>query len=440
MTTYSMDTSHHIILGNYTILRNIILFLDEQGVNKFSLTSKFIFCTLVQLDKITLTYTSIAKFELYKCVKSMHTFEINIEHLIVSKNITRLYIDEQYDAKRKPVNDMGNKFDPGNNLQKFVNLKEISFCSNFSGFNEQSSTSSSSILETLSTLTQLEKISFGKRFPSVHGTGFNGSINEMEKMINLKTIVFGYRFNRPIGGVIEKMTNLEEIYISGDFNQSLTPIFTLNKLKKLTIIGDFDKSLCGIEKMINLEYLQLCFCQSSNILIDGLSKLINLEVLNIYNYNGSVNELISLTKLKKLILCGDFNKPIDGFDQLINLEYLWLDNAFNQPIDKAFKPLSNRLKYFHIGSGFRESINIVYTLTNLKQIDAECFLDLNLEKLAKNNGLEIHMRGKFKLINNRYSISHSLNSLTVFYFFSNATVGILCRRNNCWDEVNVLFL
>jgi hypothetical protein len=128
----------------------------------------------------------------------------------------------------------------------------------------------------------------------------------MEKLVNVKSLYFGGRFNKPLGNSLNYLVNLEEI----TFDQN---------------VSDYNKPLGNsLDKLVNLK--SLYFGTGFNKPFDNsLDKLVNLEKLYFEDeasFNQPLgNSLDNLLKLKSLHFGAHFNKPLsNSLDKLVNLE------------------------------------------------------------------------------------------------------------------------
>jgi hypothetical protein len=83
----------------------------------------------------------------------------------------------------------------------------------------------------------------------------------MEKLVNVKSLYFGSRFNKPLGNSLDYLVNLEKLRFSEDaiFNQPLgNSLDNLLNLKSLHFGENFDQPLSNsLDKLVNLEEIIL---------------------------------------------------------------------------------------------------------------------------------------------------------------------------------------
>jgi len=136
----------------------------------------------------------------------------------------------------------------------------------------------------------------------------------MEKLVNVKSLYFGGRFNKPLGNSLNYLVNLEEI----TFDQN---------------VSDYNKPLGNsLDKLVNLKSLN--FGNGFNKPFDNsLDKLVNLEELYFQDeasFNQPLgNSLDNLVNLKSLHFGEDFDQPLsNSLDKLVNLEEIFLPNRY----------------------------------------------------------------------------------------------------------------
>lgn len=151
---------------------------------------------------------------------------------------------------------------------------------------------------------------------------------------------------------LEKLTNLEELYLSGNKISEIQELEHLTKLKVLDLSYNNITQIQYLDTLLDLNQLYLNNNEISNI--NGLDNLINLNFLHldsnniakieglIYNKNlhtlylshnhiTEISNLSSLTNLFFLALNYNKIKKIRGLENLINLRFLRLnDNKLTQ--------------------------------------------------------------------------------------------------------------
>jgi len=136
----------------------------------------------------------------------------------------------------------------------------------------------------------------------------------MEKLVNVKSLYFGGRFNKPLGNSLDYLVNLEEI----TFDQN---------------VSDYNIPLGNsLDKLVNLK--SLYFGTGFNKPFDNsLDKLVNLEKLYFEDeasFNQPLgNSLDNLLKLKSLHFGAHFDQPLsNSLDKLVNLEEIFLPSRY----------------------------------------------------------------------------------------------------------------
>jgi hypothetical protein len=136
----------------------------------------------------------------------------------------------------------------------------------------------------------------------------------MEKLVNVKSLYFGGRFNKPLDNSLDYLVNLEEI----TFDQN---------------VSDYNIPLGkSLDKLVNLK--SLYFGNGFNKRFDNsLDKLVNLEKLS-FSQDASFNQplgnsLDNLLNLKSLHFGEGFDQPLsNSLDKLVNLEEIFLPNRY----------------------------------------------------------------------------------------------------------------
>jgi hypothetical protein len=132
-------------------------------------------------------------------------------------------------------------------MEKLVNVKSLYFGGRFN----------KPLGNSLDYLVNLEEITFG------HGSSFfNKPLgNSLDKLVNLKSLYLGSNFNQPLGNSLDKLVNLEKLFFDGDgnFNQPLgNSLDNLLNLKSLQFGDSFNQPLCNsLDKLVNLEKIFL---------------------------------------------------------------------------------------------------------------------------------------------------------------------------------------
>jgi hypothetical protein len=182
-------------------------------------------------------------------------------------------------------------------------------------------------LSSLSTLTQLKKLTIGD--------GFNKYL-ELSRLKQLESLTFGEEFNQPLGTILEKLTQLKILKFGDDFNNGDEPLGTslekLTQLEKLKFGENFnngDEPLgTSLEKLTHLKVLEMD--SYTSFLGDSLSKLTQLKKLRLNSYNLLLGDSLSkLTQLEKLGLNSYTHTKKDILKlKFPQLKKLWLNNKY----------------------------------------------------------------------------------------------------------------
>jgi hypothetical protein len=182
-------------------------------------------------------------------------------------------------------------------------------------------------LSSLSTLTQLKKLTIGD--------GFNKYL-ELSRLKQLESLTFGEEFNQPLGTILEKLTQLKILKFGDDFNNGDEPLGTslekLTQLEKLKFGENFnngDEPLgTSLEKLTHLKVLEMV--SYTSFLGDSLSKLTQLKKLYLPSYNLLLGDSLSkLTQLEKLSLNSYTHTKKDILKlKFPQLKKLWLNNKY----------------------------------------------------------------------------------------------------------------
>ena len=209
---------------------------------------------------------------------------------------------------------------------------------------------------------------------------------------------------------LEKLTNLNELYLSGNKISEIQDLEHLKKLKVLDLSYNNIKKIQHLDTLLDLNQLYLNNNQISNI--NGLDNLINLTFLHldsnnitkieglIYNKNlhtlylshnhiTEITNLSSLTNLFFLALNCNKIKKIKGLENLINLRFLRLnDNKLTQ-IDGLNN--LNKLTTLNLANNkikdIRENMPSVFCIN----IDNNQIAEEKVALFYKNNGIFKHL-------------------------------------------------
>jgi hypothetical protein len=240
-------------------------------------------------------------------------------------------------------------------LDKLINLKLLIFDKNFN----------KPLGNSLYKLTNLKTLTFGNNFNTELGT----SLNNLTK---LETLTFGDGFNIPLESSLDKLTNLKTLTFGHDFNAELgTSLNNLTNLEKITFGDDFNtelgKSLYTLRKLEKITFGD----KFNTELGDSLYKLRNLKYLIFgHDFNAELgNSLSGLRNLERLIFGDNFNTELENsLNELRKLEKLRFGDKFNTELGNSLYKLRN-LKVLIFGNDFNVELgNSLYGLRNLKDL------------------------------------------------------------------------
>jgi len=191
---------------------------------------------------------------------------------------------------------------------------------------------------------------------------------------------------------LEKLTTLQELYLSKNKIFEIKGFEHLTKLKVLDLSYNKIKQIKGLEVLLNLNHLYLnnnninnisgldnliklhyLNLESNNLIdIDGLYYNQNLHILNLsHNSIVKINNLKSLSNLFFLALNNNKIKNIEGLENLINLRVLRLND---------------------------NNITEIKGLTNLKKLTTLNLANNKIKSIAESNFPRLHF---FNLDNNQ---------------------------------------
>jgi Leucine-rich repeat (LRR) protein len=214
-------------------------------------------------------------------------------------------------------------------------------------------------IDAISSLTSLEYL-------RIEDCQILKNLDVLSKLSNLKKLTIKNSELNNIDG-ISNLNNLKTLEIQGSLkNLNGSP----KSLEKLTIVDESGlEDITGIEKLINLKTLRFISKSISSKQYNSLSKLVNLENLDLSGNTNFKNtkSLINLTLIKDLNLAEcQFIKHVNGLKNMLNLKKLNLD-----------------------GCGRLENVDGLYNLTQLEEIDLNYCIDLiNINGLSNSKSLK----------------------------------------------------
>ena len=177
--------------------------------------------------------------------------------------------------------------------------------------------------EVIDSTLYLNEIYF-KKFSDIKG---------IEKLKDLKELFLLGNFLEDLDG-IEVLENLEVLYLKLNYLGEINHINKLTNLKELNLEDNGIKIIRGLDNLTNLEYLSLSYNEIEKI--ENLENLKNLRELYLdYNNIKEIEGLEKLTNLKILCLNANEISEIKGLEELTNLDKLNLeDNPFKEKEEK----------------------------------------------------------------------------------------------------------
>ena len=178
-----------------------------------------------------------------------------------------------------------------------------------------------------------------------------------------------------------KLEEKEEIeFVLGDFNNfhSLKEIKTFEKMISLTLINESIKSITSIVE--NLPYPEkikyLCLNQNEIEELDGIDKLINLESLqlNFNNIEKIPPFFSSLQNLHTFWICENNISILENIPK--SVKSFWIANNEIETIPEDFDKLIN-LENLNISGNFIDDLRDLYTLGKIKSLKRIYLNDIN---------------------------------------------------------------
>ena len=192
----------------------------------------------------------------------------------------------------------------------------------------------------------------------------------IEKLVNLEEL---YLMGNELTSInLSNLTNLERLYLSSN-NLSEIDLSNLTNLDSLNLSGN-NLNEIDVRNNINLEYMYL---QINNLSSIDISNLINLEELDLSGNNLSEINVSNLTNLEYLYLSNNNLTSID-VSNLTNLEDLYLSNNNLTSIDVSSLINLTSLK---LNDNHLTSID----LSNLTSIEELYLEGNNLSEIDLNN-------------------------------------------------------
>lgn len=194
----------------------------------------------------------------------------------------------------------------------------------------------------------IKKVSFG----DADGSGFNGSLDEVEWPASLLEVNLGHSFNRPIDSILWPAL-LRHLSFGHKFNQSIDNTRWPVGLLELTLGINFNQSIVGVCWPPCLQHLT--FGHHFDQPVNGVAWPSSLQKLEFgYNFNQSILSVIWPASLQNLSFGTKFNRPVKGVLWPSSLRRLEFGTAFNQSLGQVVWP--NCLQALTLGEQFNQPL------------------------------------------------------------------------------------
>ncbi len=191
-------------------------------------------------------------------------------------------------------------------------------------------------------------------------TGFNEPVSRLKLPSNLKSLTFGYYFDRSVAKLILP-SSLESLAFGRHFTKSLSDLKLPNGLKTLYLGGCFNQTMDRVKLPESLEELHFGF--SFNRSLDNVKLPDNLrELLFGDNFDRPLENVKLPVGLRKLHFRKWFNSSLQSVKLPDNLQDLRFGEKFNQPVGQ----LPQGLLVLHFDKGFNQPLKLPPHLRTLK--------------------------------------------------------------------------
>ncbi len=210
---------------------------------------------------------------------------------------------------------------------------------------------------------------------------------------------------------LEKLTNLKELYLSGNTIREIIGLENLTKLKILDLSHNKIKKIQGLDTLLDLNQLYLNYNEINHI--NGLDKIINLTYLNLdYNKILDIDGLNHNERLRTLYLSHNSIFEIKNLMTLTNLFFL----ALNHNKIKEIKGLYNLINLTILRLTYNE-ITEIKGLDNLKKLTT---LNLAHNKIKNITEPDLPFLYFFNLAHNQIpeqNLIHFYKTHNIFTYF-----------------------
>ena len=168
-------------------------------------------------------------------------------------------------------------------------------------------------------------------------------------------------------------------FVLGDFDNfhKITELATFKNMNSLTLIYESIKSVNDIvENLPNPDALKY-LCLNENLLtnLSGVEKLTNLEELQVnFNQIEKIENISELNNLKKFWVCENKIQKIENLP--LNITNFWAANNMIQVIPEDFDKYT-QLEFINISGNFISDLKDIYILEKLKSLKNLYLSDIN---------------------------------------------------------------
>ena len=209
-------------------------------------------------------------------------------------------------------------------------------------------------------------------------------IGSLSRLAQLEVLDLRWNLLTNVGGLFSGPTNLESLYLGGNYLTNLPSFTPLRRLALLNLDENWVRDISPLAGLTNLTYLSLNRNPITNFApLTTLTGLANLElagnsISNInfltampqlrfvdlsFNRVSNLDPLLALSNLTSVVLAGNPGADFVKFADLASLQSLWLHN--NSISDAGFVHKMHQLQYLDLGQNLVDDIHPLVQLTNL---------------------------------------------------------------------------
>ena len=168
-------------------------------------------------------------------------------------------------------------------------------------------------------------------------------------------------------------------FVLGDFDNyhKVTELTTFKNMTSLTLVYESIKTITSIvENLPNPAVLKyLCLNENHLKNLDGVEKLTNLEELQVnFNQIEKIEKISELNELKKFWICENKIQFIENLP--LNIENFWAANNLIQNIPEDFDKYT-KLEFINISGNFISDLKDLFILEKLKSLKKLYLSDIN---------------------------------------------------------------